>query len=378
MAAITKTAEDVVKKIVAQQVPKVTDGDAAILAETPNRSTLMEKLLAVYWNQKGEYKKALGHAETAFVDERTAENAKNIVMLYRRTGDWEAGIEFCERHQDTLEPIQANDLLCMLYRMAGDDAQAARYGDETLRLKDATTEPAPTLAPQIKRFNPETPDRNVIAFSLWGNDRRYTHGAVNNAVVARYLYPGWRTRFYVDAEISNEVVQALAGNGALVIQVGKAMPADSFGLFWRFLVEDDPDVDIWLCRDADSVMNIKERVAVEDWLASGRAFHVMRDVPSHAELILAGMWGAHRGNIGNMRKRIEDHVASAPKALNNRITDQEFLRRSIWPIVRQDVLVHDSYFTFGNPSRFRDEFQLPKNRHIGQNDWVHTSETKKA
>ncbi len=82
----------------------------------------------------------------------------------------------------------------------------------------------------------------------------------------------------------------------------------SFGLFWRFLVEDDPDVDFFLVRDADSVMNIKECAAVEDWLASGKAFHVMRDLPIHAELILAGMWGAHRGNIGNMRQRIVDHV----------------------------------------------------------------------
>ena len=90
----------------------------------------------------------------------------------------------------------------------------------------------------------------------------------------------------------------------------RIFPPTGSGLFWRFLVEDDPDVDIYLVRDADSVINVKERWAVADWLNSGKAFHVMRDNPQHSELMLAGMWGAHRGNIGGMRKRIE--AASRP------------------------------------------------------------------
>mgnify|MGYP006292180853 FL=1 len=44
-------------------------------------------------------------------------------------------------------------------------------------------------------------------------------------------------------------------------------------------------------RDADSVLNIRERAAVDDWLASGAAFHVMRDHPVHCDLMLAGMGG---------------------------------------------------------------------------------------
>ena len=39
------------------------------------------------------------------------------------------------------------------------------------------------------------------------------------------------------------------------------LDAKRFGLFWRFLVEDDPEVDLYLVRDADAVMNVKERWA---------------------------------------------------------------------------------------------------------------------
>ena len=88
--------------------------------------------------------------------------------------------------------------------------------------------------------------------------------------------------------------------------------------------------------------------------------------------------GAHRGNLGNMRKRITDHVAGGIKKINNTITDQEFLRSEIWPVVRQDVLVHDTWFNFGDPRRFRQEFILPANYHVGQNDWVHQRPRKKG
>ena len=42
-------------------------------------------------------------------------------------------------------------------------------------------------------------------------------------------------------------------------------------------------------RDADSVVNVREKVAVEEWLASTRHFHLMRDHYDHSELVLAGM-----------------------------------------------------------------------------------------
>lgn len=36
----------------------------------------------------------------------------------------------------------------------------------------------------------------VVAFSLFGNDRKYTYGAVKNAELAKLYYPGWVVRFY--------------------------------------------------------------------------------------------------------------------------------------------------------------------------------------
>ncbi len=156
------------------------------------------------------------------------------------------------------------------------------------------------------------------------------------------------------------------------------MPAAKFGTQWRFLVEDDPDVDFYLVRDADSVVTSKEALAVADWLQSDMAFHVMRDDLAHTELVLAGMWGARRGNIGNMRQRILDHDKTVQSIANYIHKDQHFLREKIWPLMRPSVFIHDRFFNFMNPHRYEERLELPAHRHIGQNDWVHYKLSKPA
>ncbi|MEM7060316.1 MAG: hypothetical protein AAF557_22275 [Pseudomonadota bacterium] len=371
MSDLQEAAENVVKRIVAASTPAVSADDAHALMAAPKRTLMMDKLLAVHFNMIGDFAAALEHAKSAFTLEETPENAKNIALMYRKSKRTSEGIAFCKDHEALLDPMSYNDILSMLYWDAKDDAAASLHGDASLALKDKACGDAPKLTPHLNEYDPEQPKQNLIVFSLWGEDPRYLTGAQNNVIVARYLYPGWICRFYVDRSVPDKALAALLSLGAQVIVAPKELPAAQYGLFWRFLVEDDESVALYICRDADSVMNIKERAAVEDWLASGKAFHIMRDLPIHAELILAGMWGAHRGNIGNMRKRVVDHVSGGIKKINNRITDQEFLRMVIWPIVKQDVLIHGSHLSYGATVPFRDEFRLPKAYHIGQNDWVH-------
>ena len=374
---MTDTAEEIVDKFMRAPHLRLTDTEAETLLATPERSLMMDKLLGVHFFQRNQFARALGHAKTVFEAEHNSENAKNISLIMRKSGQLDEAIEFAREHEELFDPITFNDVLAMVYCQLRDFESAARHGTESLRLKDAAVEPAPEIDPVTQAFDPEKPERNIIAFSLWGKDPRYLSGAQHNAIVARYLYPGWTARFYVDDSVPDGVIKALIAQRAEVLRAPKQWPAGEYGLFWRFLVEDDPNVSIYLIRDADSVMNIKERAAVEDWLASGKAFHVMRDWPAHSELILAGMWGAHRGNLSQMGKRVNDHIRTAKKRLNNRTTDQMFLREKIWPIVRQDVCMHDAWFDLGDPVRYRDEFRLPSNMHIGQNDAVHQARRRK-
>lgn len=364
-------AEAVVARIQQQKVPHVTPEDGVVLAACPAPTLVMRQMLIFHYDGTGDLGRATAEAAHVFHAEPSALNAKNFTVLLQRAKRYDEAIAFLNGNEAVFDPIEWNDALAMAYADTGETTLAARHGTRSLELKDAACTAAPELKPVIRPFDREAPLRNVIAFSLWGEDPRYLSGAQTNALVARYIYPGWSCRFYVDDSVPAAAIKGLQQQGAQVVKAPPDWPASQYGLFWRFLVEDDPGIDHYLIRDADSVMNVKERAAVEDWLASGRTFHLMRDLPRHSELILAGMWGAHRGNIGDMAARVDQHVTGARKALGNRITDQVFLRNQIWPIVRQDVLAHDAWFDFGDPVRFREEFALPRRMHIGQNDWVH-------
>ena len=61
------------------------------------------------------------------------------------------------------------------------------------------------------------------------------------------------------------------------------------GRMFRFLVMLDPDVDIFISRDIDSVIWQREVDAVDQWLSSNFTFHLMRDHKLHSATILAGI-----------------------------------------------------------------------------------------
>jgi hypothetical protein len=301
--------------------------------------------------------------------EPTSESVGNAVVGLRSLEKFSEALVLLKSNEGRFEPVEYEDLLCSLHGLLGDIDDAVAHGDEALRLKDASVAAIPAKTPRLRKFVPEQRSKNVISFSVWGSEARYLNGAITNSIVARYLYPGWTARFYTDSSTSEEFRQALARQGAQVVLVTD-LPAQKYGLFWRFLVEDDAGVSLFLVRDADSVLNVRERWAVADWLTAGTVFHVMRDNPQHSELMLAGMWGAHRGNIRSMRKRVVSFIEGGGSIANDLSADQRFLRTCIWPIARDSVTIHDSFFNFRQPRRFSPDFPLPSDMHVGENDWV--------
>ena len=41
--------------------------------------------------------------------------------------------------------------------------------------------------------------KKIIAFSLWGDQPKYTVGAIKNADLAKEIYPDWTCRFISDS-----------------------------------------------------------------------------------------------------------------------------------------------------------------------------------
>lgn len=266
------------------------------------------------------------------------------------------------------EHIQALDGLARAAGWLGEREEALAAGRRALEIKDRAVCARPPLwrlpdAPPPP-FDPARPERNVIAYSLWGERSRYLETALRNAEIARDIYPAWRCRFYCDDTVPASVRRDLAGHGATVTMRPRP-PLRHAGLFWRFLVADDPGVDRFLVRDADSLLTVRERVAVDDWLAGDRAFHAMRDWWSHTELLLAGMWGGTGGLLKGIGGRIDAYLARPEVA--NRALDQGFLARVVWPAVRGHCIVHDDLFGSLGARPFPPLGKLPPGEHVGMN-----------
>lgn len=201
----------------------------------------------------------------------------------------------------------------------------------------------PKIYPLPKQLNTglhQDKQKNIIAYSLFGALPRYCEVAVINAILAKSIFPQWTCRFYIDDSVPQHVIQRLKLHDAQIIQIDKNNTPYS-GLFWRFLVLDDPDVHCFIIRDADSLLSYKELYAVNEWLNSGKYFHIMRDGYGHSELILAGMWGGYTGIFKNIHQHMTNYFQGL-KMLNKTI-DQHFLRTEIWATVQQSVLIHDNY-----------------------------------
>lgn len=191
-----------------------------------------------------------------------------------------------------------------------------------------------------------THKKKIISFSLWGNDRKYTYGAIKNAELADKIYSGWIVRYYCSKSVPTDIVSHLAQfkNSEIIF---KNETGDWAGLFWRFYPASDRSVEIMISRDCDSRLNLRERTAVDEWINSENSFHIMRDHPDHNFKILGGMWGVKNPKLHDMQKMIHEYL----KGNISRGTDQTFLGDVIYPLIKNDCLAHDEIFDYEPNSR---------------------------
>jgi hypothetical protein len=161
------------------------------------------------------------------------------------------------------------------------------------------------------------PHQKVISYALYGNAhnasifKRYYSLLRNISLTAERVYPGWNIRIYHNIPDSNGPEREahdqlcdvycrfkhvdLCSVPLLIQRIGnETTPMDPTFLtglnprMFRYLVMLDPNVDVFISRDVDSLIWPREVDAVEEWLRSNYTFHVMRDHMNHGSVILAG------------------------------------------------------------------------------------------
>ena len=177
----------------------------------------------------------------------------------------------------------------------------------------------------------------LITFSLFGDNPLYCVGAVENARLAKEIYPDWIARFYVAQDVPSMYLDAIEEYGGEIIHCEKKNAYD--GLNWRFRPLHDPKVEYWISRDADSRLSWRERNAVDEWLVSGKTAHLLRDCHNHGYTIMAGMFGINNKLFHEKYGKIDLDNLNA----NYREADQTLLQDKLWPLIMHDHICHDHW-----------------------------------
>ncbi len=209
--------------------------------------------------------------------------------------------------------------------------------------------------------------KKIISFSLWGDNPKYTTGAVENIKLQKKYYPGWVCRFYIHDSVPSHIYDRLKNDGAELVEktgdLGSKM--DQPGMFWRFEVLKDKDVERFIIRDADSRLSQREINCVNDWIESKKSFHIIRDHQQHGTKIMGGMWGAAKDFINMIDYDDLIKQFSILDYKNMYATDQEFLARMIYPLLKDDVLIHDDWDRYEEGTRKIPHIRN-NNEYIGQ------------
>lgn len=181
--------------------------------------------------------------------------------------------------------------------------------------------------------------KKVISFSLWGDNPKYTIGAIKNAELAPFIYTGWEVWFYVDDSVPTEILSELEKTSRIIHKKN----GNSDSMAWRFEPISDHSIDVFISRDTDSRLNYRERQAVDTWLQSDKALHIMRDHAYHGTAILGGMWG-FKGTIDHSIHDLYQMFIDKRTSMGWFDTEV-FLKDCIYAKFRNNCLVHDEFFS---------------------------------
>jgi hypothetical protein len=184
---------------------------------------------------------------------------------------------------------------------------------------------------------------NYVSFSLWGDNPIYNVGVIRNAELMVKFYPNWKMVVFFDDSVPTHTIKELENRN---VETRLFLDKSIYGMFWRFFATDIPDCEYVIFRDADSRISLRESLAVDEWVKSGKSLHVMRDHPYHGIPagnnrlgILGGMWGIKSKTL-KITEMIYDFGQSKVHKYGN---DQTFLK-SVYSEMENDRCTHDEFF----------------------------------
>jgi hypothetical protein len=200
-----------------------------------------------------------------------------------------------------------------------------------------------------------------ITYSLWGDNKVYTYGIIENVIDARKYYDGWIVRVHYNDTVPTGIIDWLKKQDNVEVMYHPGTKKKASNTLWRFedlFIKDA----IVLSRDADSRFSEREVKLVNEWLDSTKDFHIIRDHKHHMVPILAGTFGCRNNcleyigvpsgarNINQCPLQfvpglefMRSFLQNLPQERDVYIVDQMFLFAYVYPYVANKSMIHCSH-----------------------------------
>lgn len=200
---------------------------------------------------------------------------------------------------------------------------------------------------------------NVFSFCLYGprNPRYYLPLLENIQTIAQYFL-GWKAYIYVAPDVDPEYVRVLGTYSNVVLRHTGVLGEPN--MIRRFFAIDEPDVELMMVRDADSLIHWRDRWAVYRFLEKTEfVAHTIRDHAHHASRIMGGLWGI-RKSAGLVIANEYAEYMSSPTDLGV-AHDQNFLGVQLYPKIKDRLWVHYSEGNLVHSTK-NGEFEMSSRR----------------
>lgn len=189
--------------------------------------------------------------------------------------------------------------------------------------------------------------------------RSYLRGFHLNLRIAQLLYHGYAVYLTVDQPTYNSIFKkyfdALHNDGLIVLNVVPSQPLCRMMLQRLNPIFTDAYTRV-LCRDADSLLQYRERQAVQYYTQKDHIAHGITDSISHNVALMGGMCGFKAADIRILFncQTLDCLLGHAP-GIDYTIkgSDQDFLNRIILPRIANSFTEH---YVKGMPNSFRDHY----------------------
>jgi hypothetical protein len=166
----------------------------------------------------------------------------------------------------------------------------------------------------------------VFSFCIYGNERNYYEGLLENIQIIREYFPDFEIYVYKGICDPKWIFE-----NCKVIETERE---GAINMLFRYLPL--TFADIGFVRDVDSRIYERDRWCISKFLKSSKNYHIVRDHYYHKEPIMGGIFG--------WKKPLDIDLDLGATIIYSE--DMSYLKTHLYPLIKSDALVHTNNHAF--------------------------------